>query len=353
MPEADHFERQKNGIYAAWADDAEQELLGYVAIGRANGYGGPLELAVAVNLDGQITGLGVVNHKETSSWFGRVMDRGLLGTLLGKSYADRFVIGADVDGVTGATYTSRALAQAALDGSQAAAHMLGLEVPEPESPEIAFGFPEIAVLALFAVGYVGHRRNFKYKKQARWGSMLGGLIILGFLYNAPVTLAYFAKLILGYWPQWQTNLYWYFLMGGILFVVTADNKNPYCDWFCPFGAAQECMGVIGGAKVYGLRRHRNWLKWVQRGLAFVAILLGVFFRNPGLASFEVFGTLFGLVGSSIQFVVLALVLVVAMFVKRPWCSYLCPIHSVVELIRVLREWVKELWQKVIPGTKTV
>ncbi|WP_119066527.1 FMN-binding protein [Aggregatilinea lenta] len=348
LPAADHFTRVENGVYAAWAGAGEDERLGYVAIGAANGYGGPVELAVAVDLDGQITGVSVVSDKETPAWFERVENKGFIDQLSGKSYQDAFEVGEDVDGVTGATYTSRGLAEAALDGSRLAAKHLGLEVPAQESPSIKFGVPEIAVLALFAVGFFGHRRGFKYKKQARWGSMLAGLIVLGFLYNAPLTLAYFAKLVLGYWPQWQTNLYWYLLLGGILFVFTVDNKNPYCEWFCPFGAAQECLGLIGGAKTYPLRRHRDWLTWTKRGLALAAILLGVFFRNPGLASFEIFGTLFSFVGSTLQFVVLALVLIAALFVKRPWCHYLCPVDSVVELIRVIRQWVKELWEKINP-----
>jgi NosR/NirI family nitrous oxide reductase transcriptional regulator len=351
MPQADHFERTEDDVYAAWADNDEQELLGYVAIGSANGYGGPLELAVAVNLDGEIIGFSVVDHKETPSWFDRVTDRDFLGDLIGKSYADSFTVGDDVDGVTGATITSRALAEAALNGSQAAARVLGFEVTASASPDLQFGIPEIAVLGLFIVGYIGHQRGFKYKKQVRWGSMFAGLIVLGFIYNIPITVAYFVKLVLGYWPQWQTHLYWYFLLGGLLFVVTADNKNPYCEWFCPFGAAQECMGLIGGAKIYSMRQHRNWLAWVQRGLALIAILLGVFFRNPGLASFEIFGVLFDLFGSSLQIAVLALVLIVALFVKRPWCTYLCPIHPIVDFVRIIRQWVNELWQKVDLRTK--
>lgn len=351
QPSADHFERTANGLYAAWADSAQTELMGYVAIGTANGYGGPIELAVAVNLDGQITGLSVVNHKETPTWYKRVQSGGWMGALSGKSYDDAFELGQDVDRVTGATYTARGLAEAALNGSRAAARVLGFEVPQQKAPSIQFGVPEITVLALFAVGFFGHQRGFKYKKQARWGSMLVGMVVLGFLYNAPLTLAYFAKLILGYWPQWQTNLYWYFLMGGILFVFTVDNKNPYCEWFCPFGAVQECMGLIGGAKPYALTRHRTWMSWLKRGLALTAVLLGVFLRNPGLASYELFGTLFSFVGGPPQFIVLALVLIAALFVKRPWCRYLCPIDSVVELIRVLRQWVNELWKKVNPKTR--
>ena len=160
-PDADHFERTDDGIYAAWADSGEKNLLGYVAIGTANGYGGPIELAVAVDLQGQITGLSVVSHKETPAWFDRVEKNDLIDDLTGKSYGDAFEVGADVNGVTGATYTSRGLAEAALDGSRAAARVLGLDMPESKSPSIKFGIPEIAVLGLFAVGFFGHRRGFK------------------------------------------------------------------------------------------------------------------------------------------------------------------------------------------------
>jgi polyferredoxin len=176
------------------------------------------------------------------------------------------------------------------------------------------------------------------------------MLVLGFIYNAPVTLAHVVRLVLGYWPQWQTNLYWYFLIGGILFVFTVDNKNPYCRWFCPFGAAQECMGAIGGAKARGAGAYHGLLKWLQRALALTAVLVGVYFRSPGLASYELFGTLFDLVGSNIQFVALGLVLIAALFVSRPWCNYLCPITPVMDLIRVIREMVRDLWRRIRPKT---
>ena len=348
VPESAFLERQANGVYSIWSDSAKAELLGYVAIGRANGYGGPLDLAVVVDLEGAITRLHVLNHKETQSWFDRVAESNLQGSLIGKTYNEPFKIGEDVDSITGATDTSRALAEAALAGSRLAAELLGFAIAEPEPLSVQFGVPEIAVLALFAVGFFGHRPGFKFKTQVRWGSMLTGLILLGFVYNMPITLAYFSRAILGYWPDWQTNLYWYFLLGGILFVVTADNKNPYCSWFCPFGAAQECLGLIGGAKTYPMRRYRTLLNWVQRGLALSAILLGIFFRSPGLSSYEIFGTLFSLFGSSLSIAVLALVLIASLFVKRPWCNYLCPIDPVVEFIRVMRQWIGELWQKISP-----
>lgn len=351
FPEADRFERLDDGLYAAIKDGAVENPVGYVTLGVADGYGGPLTMAVAVDPSGVIIGVEIADHKETASWMRLVLNTDSMKKLVGKSYSDPFTVGVDVDGVTGATYTIMAMAEATLDGGNAAARHMALPVTPPPPPKIKFGIPEIVLLALFAVGYIAHQRGFIYKKPARWGSMLVGMVVLGFIYNSPVTLAYITKLILGYWPQWQTNLYWYFLIGGMLFVFTVDNKNPYCEWFCPFGAAQEVMGVIGGAKPRKPRRYFEFLKWLQRILALAAILLGVFFRSPGLASFELFGTLFSLVGTSLQFVALGLVLIASLFIKRPWCTYLCPINPVVDLIRVSREWVKELWQKKINPIK--
>lgn len=345
IPRAEHIVKQDDGLYAAWADETESDLLGYVAIGTANGYGGPLQVAVAVDPSGEITGAVVASHKETSVWFTRVLKSGLVKSLTGKPYSDRFEIGTDLDGVTGATYTSKALAEAVLGGSRTVARRLGLPMDPDPRPEIIFGVPEAVVLALFAVGYLGHQRDFRFKRHARWVSLLVGMVVLGFIYNAPVTLAYITKLILGYWPPWQANLYWYFLMGGILFVFTVGAKNPYCQWFCPFGAAQECMGIIGAARPRNPRRYSELLKWLQRLLALAAIILGVFFRSPGLASYELFGTLFAMVGTSAQFAALGLVLIASLFILRPWCNYLCPIRPVVDLIRIIREQVKELWRK--------
>jgi polyferredoxin len=41
---------------------------------------------------------------------------------------------------------------------------------------------------------------------------------------------------------------------------------------------------------------------------------------------------------------LGIVLLASMFVKRPWCSYLCPLAPVMDLYRTFRIWMKESWK---------
>jgi NosR/NirI family nitrous oxide reductase transcriptional regulator len=351
FPEANYFESSSGDNYSAWKDEAKSRLLGYLAVGTANGYGGKLKIAVAVSLDGKVMGLSVVDHKETASFFQRVLRSQLSESLKDKSHSDSFILGQDVDSVTGATYSSRALADSVRRAARkVATRNLKLPViPEP-SPPVVFGFPEAVLLVLFAVGIVGRSRQFKQRKAIRWISMLVGMGVLGFVYNRPLTLVFINKMLLGFWPGWRLNLYWYILLAGIVLIIAVGKKSPYCEWFCPFGSAQECLGIIGGATKRIPERTHVLLRWFQRILALSVIMLALLSRNPSISSYEVFGAFFHLIGSSFNFALLAVVLVAALFLKRPWCSYLCPLRPVTDFIRLLRNWIEEIWLKSRPKT---
>ncbi len=346
VPEADHFEPGAGNTYTAFKNNGESDdIVGYLAAGEANGYGGPMVVLAAVDLDGNISGFTIVEQRETLSFLRRILNSDLFKSLSGRNIGDELSIGVDIDAVSGATVSSKALVESLKKaGREAAIHNLSFEPLPEQSKNIVFGFREIALIALFVLGFIGHTRTFKYKKQIRLLSMISGMIILGFMYNSPVTISKLNSFLLGYWPDWHFNLYWYILIGGIIFVYTLDNKNPYCQWFCPFGAAQECIGMIGGAKARTPVNWRYFFRWFQRALAWMAVMLALLFRNPGVSSYEIFGVLFELNGTTITFILLGLILTSSLFIKRPWCNYLCPVAPVTDLLRLLRNWIKELWK---------
>jgi polyferredoxin len=174
--------------------------------------------------------------------------------------------------------------------------------------------------------------------------MIAGLVLLGFVFNQPITLAHVNRFLLGFWPQWQTGLYWYLLAGGIFLAAALGRQNPYCEWFCPFGAAQECLWTLGDADLRPPERYRDALIWMQRVIALLAILTALALQNPGVSSYEIFGTLFGLVGSHWQFILLVLVLLVSLVIRRPWCQFLCPMRPVVDFVRMFGIWMRESWK---------
>lgn len=342
LPGAQRFE-QMGDLYVGYAGD---QLIGYAAQAAATGYGGPVDVLVGVNAAGEITGVQIVDHKETPGFFRLLPSSGYLRQFLGLDFSRPLRIGEDLDGVSGASLSAEAVASAirqsvreiARAGFQADVH----SAPDP----IKLGIPEVTLAALFIVGFFAHRsRNARAKNWIRWVTLLTGMFVLGFIYNKPLTIANITSFLAGYWPSWRSNLYWYMLLGGIFFVTTVQGKNPYCTWFCPFGAVQESLASITHAKLYRPRRLHNTLAWLQRALAFLAILLGLAFRNPGAASFEPFGTLFDLNGSWPQWILLMLVLLASLVIYRPFCSYLCPLHPVVDYIGEIRRWSRELWRK--------
>jgi hypothetical protein len=257
-----------------------------------------------------------------------------------------------VNSVTGATTSVRALADAARKASRSAAsENLGYAISPEPIPKIQFGIPEAVLVGLFLFGFIGRSRGLpiKYKKIARWISMLTGLFVLGFVFNKPLTLVLVNKMLLGFWPHWQLHLYSYILLSGILFITLVDNKNPYCEWFCPFGSAQECLAIIGGDKKRPPKNVHVALRWIQRTLALGAIAAALFYRNPGISSYEVFGAFFHLIGTNFHFVLLGIVLVAALFIRRPWCSYLCPLRPFTDFISLVRNWIRDIWTGFPPG----
>lgn len=319
-------------------------LVGYAAVGSAPGYGGPIDMLVGVSPSGEILGTRVVAQRESPGFFRRFGREGFFRQYAGAPITRTLRLGDDLDGLSGATLSAEGIAAGVRHAVRVIAQE-GLHAPlPPERKRLQWGVPEIVLLLLFAAGYVGHRIERRSMKRAvRWGTMLTGMVVLGFVYTAPLTIAQIVVLVSGYWPDWHNNLYWYLLVGGVLFVTVADSKNPYCAWFCPFGAFQECVGAVTRAPVYRPRGLHEALKWAQRGLALTAVLLGLALRRPGISTYEPYATLFDLTGTGPQWALLVIITLSSLIIYRPFCSYLCPIDPVVDLVGEGRRWLREEW----------
>jgi uncharacterized protein with FMN-binding domain len=343
-PDAERFEELEGDAYRAMGDKGD--VLGYVTTGTASGYGGPLTMAISMTPNGVVDSVAVVEHRETPSFFRRVIDARFLGRLTGKANDDAIVLNEDVDGISGATYTSLAMTQSVHRAArEIAGEFLELEML-PDERRIVFGLPEIVLIALFTIAVSRRRIKGKSSTILRWTTLLGGLVFLGFLFNSPFVLAHINMVLIGYWPEWQTHIFWYILIIGLLLFKATEEWNVYCYDFCPFGALQEIAATIGGAKPKKLRWSKLLL-WAQRLLTVAAISLALIYRNPGLSSYEVFGTAFALEGSNFQFALLAIILLSSLFIYRPWCRHLCPLHknATEGLFDNTRRIARTAWQK--------
>ncbi len=218
-------------------------------------------MLVGIDLQGNITGVKIVTQRETPGFFKLILGEGFPEQFI--SHTFQILCSSTRSGC--GQWSNRQLRRDRLVGSTGgrliAQQGLGSPLP-PESQKIKFGYPELTLIGLYAAGYFGHKhRSSTWKKQIRWGTMLTGMIVLGFIYTAPFTIAQVISFLSGYWPDWHNNLYWYILIGGIIFVTTVDAKNPYCNWFCPFGAFQECLAQVTNAKLYRPRKWSTFFTW--------------------------------------------------------------------------------------------
>ncbi len=153
------------------------------------------------------------------------------------------------------------------------------------------------------------------------------------------------KFLMGYWPDVHHQLYWYLMIFGVLLIFLTTNKNIYCHYVCPFGAAQECLAAFGKAKNFHSKRYHELFKWLRRFVVWLAVFIALVFRNPGISSNEVYSTLFSLSGTNREVLFLALVLLFSLFVKRPWCKYLCPVPAFEDYLGLIKNRTKALFRK--------
>ena len=333
---ADNFEPSGPVVNAM----RDGETLGLLAQGQAVGYGGTLQLVVAADSSGRVRKVEVVRHAETPAFLYRVNRDPRFRALRNKSIADAWTAGQDLDIVSGATYTSKAYIEASRMACQKLANVLyGTPIPKPSSAPWGFDLAEMLLITLFGMGLLARGPLKKQAKLLRWASMLAGLAGLGFWLNRPLTLGWISRLLMGQFPALPGHLYWYLLIGGIVLLTLIEGFNPYCDWFCPFGAAQECLAQVGRSKKRLSRRVDRMLRTGQALVALGAIALALILRNPTATSYEIFGTLFRRIGSPWQFALLGVVLVVSLFWRRPWCAYLCPLRPVTNALKTTRQAV--------------
>lgn len=307
--------------------DNENRLIGYMAKGVGQGYGGPLTVGVSIDTLGNVRSLAVMEYRETPAFFQKVLNNGLLKKLALTSVNDSIPFTEQIDGIAGATITYKAITNSVEEAvNNVAKDSFNINRTE-KTKEIVFGLPEIILIALFTIAYIRRRyTSGKINKQLRWFTLIAGIVFIGFMFNNSFTITNINMVLMGYFPDWHSHLYWYILILGLLLFKSKKNWNTYCYDFCPFGACQEVLAQIGGAKNKTLRWPKTML-WLQRSLAIAAVSMALIFRNPGLSSFEIFGTMFDLNGSSYQFTVLAIILLLSIFIYRPWCTFLCPLHK--------------------------
>ncbi len=317
----------------------------YITVSDGYGYGGFMTVGINWSLDGTITYLDIMKHRDDPPWINKLYARGFFEQYIDRQFNESLILGDDIDAVTSATISSNGVASAVQNGRRILANQLGESFPVPEQ-SISFGLPEI--LLILCLGGVVTIRSIPKLHRSKWPRyimLLIGFAILGVWLTIPLSLTNFATWLTGSPPNIATSLIFYILVFGVLGLAFIFGKNFYCFWICPFAGIQEVTYKIGrgGIKPVGywhqvLRKFRYVLLWL-------AVFLSLLLLTPNLSVFEPWGTLFSQSGTPIQWVLLFATITLSFFVYNIWCNYICPVGAVMDITLQVRKQVRKLWHR--------
>ena len=313
----------------------------WVLIQEGHGYGGPFVLGIRIMEDGKIHEVMPLDHKETPAFVKKIEDAKYRDQFIGQSVSNDFIVGVDLNAVSGATVTTMAAAEAIRNG----AHLAAIEKfkldPRWKKVPWKFGLDEILILVIFVLAFVP-----QIYKQKPWKYiyMASTIAVVGFYLNAAISVGNIAGLALGYIPGIKDHLIWWILVIGTVLGILFLGKNVYCYRVCPFYGIEYLLQKISGMKLNPSRAFLKRTRFIINFLLWLSLMVIFLSKHPALGSFEPFAMMFSLNGTGIQWFILPLALIGSFFMSTFWCRFFCPCGQALATMVQFRKSALKLFQ---------
>jgi Na+-translocating ferredoxin:NAD+ oxidoreductase RnfG subunit len=304
-----------------------------------NGYQGPTETLLAFDTGRKLLGIRLRDSYDNEPYVGYIReDDYFLNSLNGKSVeelAQLDLFEEQVEGVSGATMTSLAVAEGLIPTAQAMLDSKPARQQEPSSFRTAWNprLRDLGTLAVLLAGSIIGFTDLRGWKSLRIAYLGGVVIYLGFLNGDMLSQAFLVGAARNGLP-WQSALGVSLLSVSALAIPIVSKKQIYCHHICPHGALQQ---LVKGrfAQPRSLPRFLDQVGSVLPvSLLLLTVLVGMFAWRFNLASIEPFDAyLFRVAGWGTLSVAIA-GLAVSLFVPMAYCRYGCPTGSLLSFLRL-------------------
>ncbi|AKG52960.1 transcriptional regulator-like protein [Dehalogenimonas sp. WBC-2] len=319
--------------------------VGYATVNEGQGFKGLIQVAILWSENGILKKLHVLQEHEDANWWQMLVTNNYFDQYISREYTEPFIVGKDIDTVTGATFSSNGVATAVKESRFLVAQALGNPFPK-EQEAFNFGVKELAVtLGLVIVALLRLHKSIPKYRWVRYVCLAFSLSIIGIWLTIPLNLSDIIVWLIGYVPNIHNQLYIFILVIGTIGLAIIFKKNFYCFWLCPFAAVQEIMHFMGKFSIRPNPKLLHVLVQARYFLLWFALSLALLEKNASVSTFEPWGTLFTLHGVGLQWILVGVILLAALVIKNVWCYYLCPIGAVMDIILETRRW---LTRKIFP-----
>lgn len=313
--------------------DAEGNLLGTLVSSETTGndikgYAGPTPVLIAITPEEVIVGIKTLPSKESRNFISKVERSGFLEGFLGYSMSD--AARRNVDAVTGATFTSRALARTITHAASVYS-----SVPEISEGNSSFGKEEIITLFIILAAVIAALTPLKGWGLLRTFVLLVSFLWFGILKGELISLERIVNwTVRGGSPQGAYGL----LLVAVFSVVVSIlfGKSLYCRYICPFGALQEFAGLIKIKKIKIPPSTFAVLARAKYILLLSAAGTLMFFPSADLSVMEPFKVFAFRTAGLFVFLFAGFFVFLSIFFCRPWCCFFCPTGAFLEIFRKKR-----------------
>jgi len=253
----------------------------------------------------------------------------------------------EVEGVSGATMTSMAVAHSVVAAAQQ--HQLAVqraaERPPPDGPQWKWKMRDLGTLAVIVFGLVVAFSPLRGNVYARWLLQLVLVGYLGFINGDLVSQAMLVGWAKSGIPLGKAGGL-VMLTAAALIVPITTRRNVYCSHLCPHGAAQQ---ILRRRLKWQWRVPRKWvpyLKLVPGLLLGWCTIVGLSSLRFSLVDIEPFDAWVFRVAGWATITIAVVGLLAALFVPMAYCRYGCPTGALLGFLRFNTrsdQWSRRDW----------
>lgn len=282
-----------------------------------SGFGGPVPLEIYIK-DGKILKVEALKNSETPDFFNQA--KSLLTRWNGKTIEQAQQM--KVDGVSGATFSSRGIIGNMQRGLQYAAK----NATQPSLlDKMDLSAKSIAGLIVVLLGAIVPL--FYRNRHWRMIQLVLNVVVLGLWCGTFLSWSLFVNYMSSGINVWVSLIPIVMLIAAFVYPLFGK-KQYYCTYICPFGSLQELAGHATRKKWKMSAKTVKRLTLFRQILFLVLMVLMLAGIWSAWTDYELF-TAFIFQSASIVVIVLAVVFVLlSVFVPRPYCRFVCPTGTV-------------------------
>lgn len=296
------------------------------------GYQGPTDVILAIDTQDTIVGMWLHQSYDNQPYVGYVEDEAyFMERFQGKTLqeiAAEAALHEAVEGVSGATMTSQAIAAGVV-----AAAMKSAPTSGPVIQSWHLSYRDLGTCLVLALGVTYCFTRLRGHRSARIALQLVLVVYFGFLNGDLLSIA-----LLAGWSEngitWKLAPGLALLGSAALIVPTVTQRQLYCHHICPFGAAQQLLKGHLPWKVRIARPLHRLLKLLPAallGLVLVSVMLP---WSINLASLEPFDAFVFWIAGPVSLGIAITGLLASCFIPMAYCRYGCPTGELLGLFRL-------------------